>query len=227
MPRAQRVGSSNSGPLVKGPFLFLVTDVAYEDETVFRVVDAVARASLPMTFGVQLRDKKRDARTRATFGARLRARTRELGVPLVVNGDIELARAVGADGVHLGAEAHAGDDWTGRVRSVLGPSTWISVAAHNDSDVARALGHGVDAVFVSPVYDTPGKGPARGVAALASARSIVGSKLLLYALGGIDAESARACRDAGADGVAVIRALLSSSDPGAQARAILAAIARA
>jgi thiamine-phosphate pyrophosphorylase len=85
-------------------------------------------------------------------------------------------------------------------------------------------------VLVSPVFDStpPGLSGAskegRGLAAIGSARALAG-RLLVYALGGVDGRNARTCRQAGADGVAVVRALLASPSPARAARAIHDAVA--
>jgi thiamine-phosphate pyrophosphorylase len=92
---------------------------------------------------------------------------------------------------------------------------WISVAAHTRDDVGQAVEEGADAVLVSPVFDTRGK-RGRGVAAIREAREVVDaahSKVAVLALGGVDADNAAVCVAAGADGVAVVRALLASADP--------------
>jgi thiamine-phosphate pyrophosphorylase len=140
-----------------------------------------------------------------------------------VHSDASLALAVNADGLHLGSD-FGGEGARGLVeaRRAL-PNVWISVAAHTDEDVERAAAGRADAVLVSPIYDSPGKGPPRGAAAIVSARAL-GPGLAIYALGGVEARRARACRDAGATGVAVIRALLAATDPVAVALAIDAAL---
>jgi len=132
---------------------------------------------------------------------------------LVINSDVDLAREIGADGVHLpkGGVAAA--------RAVL-PRAWISLAAHDDDDVRRAVSEGADAALVSPIFATPGKGPPRGLEAIRAARAIA-PQLAIYALGGVDESNAAACRAAGATGVAVIRALFDAPDPAAAARALV------
>jgi thiamine-phosphate pyrophosphorylase len=156
------------------------------------------------------------------FASRLRLVTRSLGASLVINGDPRLARDVGAEGVHLGADACT----VAEARAVCGASAWVSVSAHSDSAVRRALKDGADAALVSPVF--PSRPPSvyaetkegRGLEALRSARALADGRLKLYALGGVDADNARACARAGAEGVAVVRALLASHEPGRIARAM-------
>ena len=106
-------------------------------------------------------------------------------------------------------------------REALGEASdfaWRSSPAHDDEDVRRAARAGATAVFVSPIFESPGKA-ARGVEAIRRARELAPA-LILVALGGIDEESAPACRAAGADGVAVVRALLDAPDPERVARSL-------
>ncbi len=77
--------------------------------------------------------------------------------------------------------------------------------------------------MVSPIFATPNKGAPRGLDAIREARAIA-PELFLYALGGVDESNARACIDAGANGVAVVRALFSAPDPEAATVALLRAI---
>jgi thiamine-phosphate pyrophosphorylase len=203
------------------PALVLVTDPAFPDARILAVVLAVG-AGLPAgSFAVQLRDRARDRASVASLAARLRERTLGLGVPLIINGDAALAQEVGADGVHLGHDAGTVE----AARRVAGEAAWISVAAHDDADVARAREGLADAVLVSPIFVTPGKGPPRGTAALGKARALAGrsgaARLGVYALGGVDEGRAELCRAAGADGVAVVRALLAAPDPLGVARALV------
>jgi thiamine-phosphate pyrophosphorylase len=111
---------------------------------------------------------------------------------------------------------------------------FITVATHTNDEVERALALGADGVLVSPIFETPGagKGSPRGVAALeAAARELegrrekhAGAHAMIYGLGGIDASRARACAEAGAHGVAVIRAIFESNDPAKEAVAMWEAL---
>jgi thiamine-phosphate pyrophosphorylase len=204
------------------PRVILVTDPVYGDDGIVKCVEAVARALPPGKLCVQLRDKHRALVSLRVFASRLRLVTRSLGVGLVINGDPALARDVGADGVHLGRDSGTVAD----ARAVCGPRAWITVSAHSDGAVRRAIADGAAAALVSPVF--PSRPPSvfaeekegRGLDALRSARAVAGDRIRLYALGGVDADNARSCAEAGADGVAVVRSLLASPEPGRVARAM-------
>jgi thiamine-phosphate diphosphorylase len=207
------------------PRLVLVTDPSFGDDAIVRCTEAVAAALPPGAFCVQLRDKSRPVASLRFLALRLRIATERAGAFLVINGHPRLARDVGADGVHLGGGGGTVRD----ARSAFGRPTWISVAAHSDDDIRRGLAEGADAALVSPIFVTrpppsPGRAAVeklpRGLAAIRAARAIAGSRLAVLALGGVTLERVRSCADAGADGVAVLRALLSSDQPGNLAEAI-------
>lgn len=168
-----------------------------------------ALAALPErarhAYAVQLRDPELPTRALADLGARLREATRAVGASLVVNDRVDLAIAIGADGVHLGRLSMRVAD----ARSLLGASAWISVSAHGVDDVLRAASEGADAALLSPIFASPGKGAPIGVQAIAAAREATGRRGLaidLVALGGVDAANAASCSSHGASAVAAIRA---------------------
>jgi thiamine-phosphate pyrophosphorylase len=197
---------------VESPRFLLITDPRFADEHVLAVVEHVSNVFPKGSFAVQLRDKTREPQARAAFAWRLRELTHELRVPLVINGDHALALLVGADGFHAPLPLVPHDS-----------ALWRSIPAHSDEDVTRGCEAGVDAMLVSPIFETPGKGPPRGVAALMRAHHLARGRSAVLALGGIDAASSPACFAALADGVAVVRALLGAPDPGAVARALCGA----
>jgi thiamine-phosphate pyrophosphorylase len=208
------------------PRLVLVTDPAFGDDGIVRCVQRAGAMLPPGSLAVQLRDKSRGLGSLRLFASRLRVVTRAVGASFVVNGHAEVARDVGADGVHLGGDGGSIET----VRAVF-PGAWISVAAHTDEEVRRAVGAGADAVVVSPIFDSRPPGPGgetkqgRGLDALRSARALAAGATVI-ALGGVDAHSAARCREAGADAVAVMKALLATGSPGRVARAIHDAVAR-
>jgi thiamine-phosphate pyrophosphorylase len=126
---------------------------------------------------------------------------RGLGVTFVVNDDVDAALELGADGVHLG-QADDGADRAWEAGLLLGRSA---------ATVAEAVATDADYLGVGPVWETPSKADAEppiGLAALAAICAAV--DVPVVAIGGIDASNAAACIEAGAAGVAVIRA---ATDP--------------
>jgi thiamine-phosphate pyrophosphorylase len=204
------------------PKIILVTDSTYKDERVIEVVEACVRALPAGTFAVQLRDRKKEPLALRAFAEKLRAVTKPpegstgAGAMLLINGNPELAREVGADGVHIGGTAMKVSD----ARGILGAEAFVTIAAHSDQAVKLGARDGADGALVSSIFASPGKATGRGVDALRTARAVGGDAFLIYALGGVERGNAAECVLAGADGVAAIRALLLASDPGAEARAI-------
>jgi thiamine-phosphate pyrophosphorylase len=162
---------------------------------------------------VQLREKDLGARALCALARQLLAVTRPGGCPLLINGRIDVALAVDADGVHL---PEAGIPVT-EARRLLGPKKLVGVSTHSASSAVRAGEQGADYVVCGPVWDTPSKrglGSPIGIDALAQAAAQAGCPVL--AIGGItDQRRARDAMAAGASGVAVIRAVMGAADAAA------------
>jgi thiamine-phosphate pyrophosphorylase len=104
-------------------------------------------------------------------------------------------------------------------RAALGPRAWLGVSCHDPSGLRRAADGGADYATLSPVFDSPNKGPALGIERFAAfARA---APLPVFALGGVQARHAEQLRAAGARGLAVISAVFGAADPAAAVRALL------
>jgi thiamine-phosphate pyrophosphorylase len=164
---------------------------------------------------VMLRDRQLSARERMNLGQRLRALTRHHGQRLSVNDRLDLAVLIDADAVHLSESSVSARDARAFARG-RGRSFWISRALHQPEDTAQA---DADAVLLSPIAEARKGRSALGVAGIEAARAARERRAseqgacALYALGGIDANNAAACVQAGADGVALIGALLEPGAP--------------
>jgi thiamine-phosphate pyrophosphorylase len=175
----------------------------------------LAELAQPGTLALLLRDHSASALERLNLGKRLGAVARSSGQALWVADRLDLALLLEADGVHLGE----GSVTAVIARRLLGADVRISRAWHAASLTAAPAAEelaAVDALLVSPVL-SPRKGrPALGLGPL----GVLGEQLRArnwacqpYALGGVSAENAAACRQAGAYGVAAIGAALAD-DPG-------------
>jgi thiamine-phosphate pyrophosphorylase len=196
--------------------LMAITDGAREgtDALVARAAAAV-RGGATM---VQLRLKDADARTLVEVA---RALVRVLPVPVLVNDRADVALAAGAAGVHVGTD----DMPVSAVRAIAPPAFIIGASVGTDQEVPGS--RGADYVGIGPVFSTMSKsdaGSAIGVEEFA--RLTRACELPAVAIGGITEENARQVIDAGASGVALIRALLGAPDPEQAARRIRAAIGR-
>ncbi len=182
----------------------LVTPEGVDDAHLVRVIDAGA-AALGDALMVQARAKSTPAALVRVAHLVARA-ARRARVPFAVNGDLALARELGADAFHAPSDLPL----DGLRESMQ--TAWISCAAHDGAAVRAAASAGLSAVLVSPIFGVPNKGPARGLGALREARSLAPS-LGVVALGGLTPERAGRCLRAGADGVAVMRAAFAAPDP--------------
>jgi thiamine-phosphate pyrophosphorylase len=188
--------------------LYLVTD---RNLSLGRAtVDIVRAAIAGGVTCVQLREKECSTRQ---FVAEARA-VRELlagtGIPLVINDRIDVALAVGADGVHLGQS----DMLVADARRLVGHSMLIGISAECVDDAVRAQAEGANYVSISPVFSTPTKtdtAPALGLEGVARIHAAV--SLPLVGIGGVKPGNASGVIRAGCDGVAVISAIVSAPDP--------------
>lgn len=140
----------------------------------------------------------------------LRDLTRTLEAALLIGDRVDVAQAVGADGVQLGHRAPPFE----ALRD--GYAGWIGTSCHTAEDLERAARGAADHAVLSPVFAVPGKGAPLGVDGFGALRSTV--DLPVVALGGIHGAHAGLLRAAGADGVAAIRALRDATDAGRAAR---------
>lgn len=189
--------------------LYLVTDRGLSLGR--STVDIVRAAVAGGVTCVQLREKACPTRE---FVAEARAVKEALAgtkVPLVINDRLDVALAVGADGVHLGQSDMSVAD----ARRVAGANMLIGVSAECVEDAVRAQAQGADYVGISPVFPTPTKTDTATALGLEGVRRIRAAvSLPLVGIGGIGPGNAAEVIRAGCDGVAVVSAIVSAADPG-------------
>lgn len=164
---------------------------------------------------IQYRDKDGGDARRREGAAALLALCREFGARLIVNDDVALAEAVGADGVHLGAD----DPDIDAARAALGPDAVVGVSCYNRLERGLAAERaGADYAAFGSVYPSPTK-PDAPRAPLDLIRLAVRRLTIpVVAIGGITPANAGAVALTGADSVAVISGILAAEDPGTAAR---------
>lgn len=195
--------------------LYALTDSTLIPED--RLIPAVAAAIAGGAVLVQYRDKSGDAAKRAWEAQDLVNLCRPLGVPLIINDDVALAAAVGADGVHLGRD----DGDIAAARAALGPGALIGVSCYNELERARAAeAAGADYVAFGSFFPSSVKpGAVRAeVDLLRQARQQL--NVPLVAIGGINADNGALLIEAGADLLAVISDVFGQDDIRAAARRI-------
>lgn len=201
------------------PPLLLITDRAQAKAGLVPVVQQACAAGCRW---VSLREKDLPEAEQLELFARLRAVTASFHVTLTLHGAPELAKAAGADGVHLpdGHDASA-------ARALLGPSALIGLSVHGPESAAAVLVEAVDYITASPVFPTaskPGHGPAleqKGLKLFVQA-----SPVPVIALGGISPQTVRLCVEAGVAGVAIMGDIMRAPTPGAQMMEFLAQLQR-
>ncbi len=202
--------------------LYLVTDRALARGRA--TADVVRAAVAGGATCVQVREKHGGTREFLEEARAVQAVLRGTGVPLIVNDRVDVALAIGAEGVHLGQQ-----DMPLADARRLGPPGWIiGISAESVSDAVRAERDGADYVGVSPVFATPTKTDHAAPLGLTGLRAIrAATKLPLVAIGGVHAGNAREVIRAGADGLAVVSAIVAADDPRAAAEVLRREIAAA
>ena len=204
--------------MTPGPRLLAITDIergAFEDW--LAALEQLLLCAAPGAVMVLLRDRQLGWRERLRLGHVLRELTRRHGHWLSVNDRLDLAVLCDADAVHLSGSSVAVAD-ARAFGSCHARSWWVSCACHDPLDAATSA---ADALLLSPVA-APRKGrEALGVGGVERACAARAGRVpSVYALGGITAANAASVVAAGADGVALIGALLDPGAPEALARAL-------
>lgn len=210
--------------------LYLCTDARRERDDLAEFADAALRGGVDL---IQLRDKGSagerqfgplEARGELAALEVLADAARRHGALLAVNDRADLARAAGADVLHLGQ-----DDLPLLVaRDVIGPGPLIGRSTHDETQVATAVTEEVDYFCVGPCWPTPTK-PGRHAPGLDLVRHAARSAAdkPWFAIGGVDAERLPAVLEAGATRIVVVRAITAAEDPTAAAAELKAALSPA
>jgi thiamine-phosphate pyrophosphorylase len=183
--------------------LYLVT------APVVNLVETVEAALQGGVTLVQYRDKDADDLTRLRMAQTLKQLCHQYGALFLVNDRVDLALAVNADGVHLGQQ----DVPIAFARQLLGSQRIIGRSTHSPDDLQRAIQEGADYIGVGPVYETPTKAgrPAAGFEYVRYA--VEYATMPWFAIGGIDADNLHEVLSAGAERVAVVRAIMMAEQP--------------
>lgn len=205
--------------LFKNFKLYAITDLREEDPEIFGKVEAAYRGGADI---VQLRGKGlRDAEL-YRLGLRFRKIADRFRKLFFINDRIDLALAVGADGVHLGQE----DLPIKEVRKICAPARiFIGKSTHSLSQALQAQKEGADYIGVGPIFETPTK-PAYqpvGLELIREVRRRISTPFVC--IGGIDKTNIREVVQAGGLRVAVVRAVFGARDVERATRTLLNVIA--
>ncbi|MDH6055426.1 thiamine phosphate synthase [Umezakia ovalisporum] len=183
--------------------LYLVTSPS---ETLFTTIEAALKGGLTL---VQYRDKNADDNLRWEQAMKLRQLCHSYGALLIINDRVDLALAVDADGVHLGQQ----DMPIAIARQLLGHQRLIGKSTTNAEEMQKAIAEGADYIGVGPVYETPTKANKPAVGLKYVTHAAQNSSIPWFAIGGIDANNINDVIQAGAERVAVVRAIIQAEHP--------------
>lgn len=186
--------------------LYAILDTGYvAEENAERVTQSLLAGGAGV---LQLRAKGWEAERVAGLAARLLPLCRDAGVPFIVNDFPEVARDVGADGVHLGQD----DGTLATARAIVGPDRLLGRSTHSLAQALAAAEEGFDYIGFGPLYPTgtkPGR-PAIGLDDLGAATRQAACPV--FAIGGVNVKTLPAVLEAGARHVVIVSALLTAPD---------------
>ncbi|RYP03479.1 hypothetical protein DL764_005120 [Monosporascus ibericus] len=212
--------------------LYLVTDSTPAVLGVRRDVCAVVEAALRggAVTCVQYRDKTGDTGALVTTARRLHALTQRAGVPLLVNDRVDVALAVGCEGVHIGQD----DVELATARRLLGENKIIGVTVSNVEEMLEACRGGADYLGIGTVFATVTKENTKSIIGVDGLQQILlripaDSPVKTVCIGGINAsnasrvawQSSNPAPHHSLDGIAVVSAIMGAADPAGASRELL------
>jgi len=202
--------------LLAGAGVYLVANAATRcGADLHRAVAAALAAGVRL---VQYRDKAPMSQSQITEVSALCALAREHGALLLINDRVDLALATEAHGVHLGQD----DLPIATARALLPQGACIGISTHNLDEALAAEAAGADYVGFGNVFGTTTKAdalPPCGTAPLAAVCAAL--SIPVYAIGGVNLDNLNQVKAAGADGGALVGAILGADDPGFAAQTLL------
>jgi thiamine-phosphate pyrophosphorylase len=195
--------------------LYLITDTKLiPRERFVETVEAAVRGGATM---VQLREKETPREEVIRLGQALLAVTKRYDALLIINDHPSVAKAVGADGVHVGRE----DPPVSEARALLGPDAIIGASCYGDvTRAASAERDGADYVAFGTPFPSPTKTKRTDISLGIFREAKQQVSVPVFAIGGITIDNARQVIDAGADGLAVVSGVFAAADVEAAARAL-------
>lgn len=187
--------------------LYLVTDSKLNKSSLKDIVEEAVRGGVSI---VQLREKELSSRLFYERAMELKKCLAPYQIPLIINDRLDIALACDAEGVHIGQS----DLPYPVVRRIFGNDKIIGLSVENLKEVEQANQWEVDYIGISPVFDTQTKKDTKEAFGLEGIKKAVKiSRHLTVGIGGINHENAEAVMKAGLDGIAVVSAIIASSDP--------------
>ncbi len=186
--------------------LYAVTDRAWTGkQTLYEQVEAALKGGVTC---VQLREKELDETAFLQEAKELCALCRRYGVPFLVNDNVEIAIACGADGIHVGQEDLA----AGEVRRRVGETMILGVSVHTVEEACQAVRDGADYLGLGAVFPTSTKTDVEQMSNETLRAICDAVDVPIVAIGGINRGNILRLAGSGVDGVALVSAIFSAED---------------
>lgn len=188
--------------------LYAIVDLGYVAE------DLIEDATVQLLEGgadlLQLRAKDHEQAQILEWARRLAPLCGQAGAPFIINDHPDIAREVGADGVHIGQD----DGDLAAVRATVGDEIFVGRSTHSLAQATAAREEGADYIGFGPLFPTPTKQgrPGIGLEELGLAEESVGKHIPMFGIGGIKTENLPEILKAGARRVVIVSALLQAAD---------------
>ncbi|MFP3903861.1 MAG: thiamine phosphate synthase [Armatimonadota bacterium] len=179
------------------------------DQELARLESLVQQAIAGDVGMIQYREKRKTTRKMVEEANRLRQITGASAVPLIINDRVDVALAVGADGVHVGGH----DMPVALARRILGPRGLIGATTPDRRSMKVAEDEGADYVAVGPVFASPTKPEKAVVGVETLVKRIQQTSLPVCAIGGINTENAAELAETRISLAAVVSAVADADDP--------------
>ena len=187
----------------KDLLLYAVTDRSWlRGQTLYEQVEEALKGGA--TF-IQLREKNLDYEDFLKEAKEVKKLCNKYKVPFVINDNVELAKEIGADGVHVGQD----DMESGKVREILGEDKIIGVSAHNVKEALLAQRNGANYLGVGAVFNTTSKNDVTTLSYEVLKEICEAVSIPVIAIGGINEENVSKLAGSGICGVAVISAIFA------------------
>lgn len=190
----------------KDLLLYAVTDRSWlGDHTLYEQVEEALKGGA--TF-IQLREKELDDEAFLAEAIEIQKLCRQYNVPFVINDNVEIAREMNADGVHVGQS----DMEAGNVRAILGKDKILGVSVQTVAQAVLAEQRGADYLGVGAVFHTGSKADAEDVSHKTLQNICAAVNIPVVAIGGIGKHNVLELKGSGIDGIAVISAIFAAED---------------
>ena len=190
----------------KSLLLYAVTDRTWlNDETLYEQVEKAINGGVSF---VQLREKKLDEESFLNEALDIQKLCRKYDIPFVINDNVEIAKKINADGVHVGQS----DMGAANVRAVLGDDKILGVSAQTVEQAVLAEKQGADYLGVGAVFPTDSKADAEDVSYETLKAICEAVNIPVVAIGGISAGNVLTLKGSGISGIAVISAIFAAED---------------